>query len=55
MGALMAVAQGSANEPRVICIEIEGADNSKTAALVGKGLTFDAGGISLKWGPVWKR
>ena len=50
MGALMAVAQGSANEPRVICIEIEGADNSKTAALVGKGLTFDAGGISLKPG-----
>lgn len=50
MGSLMAVAIGSANEPRVICIEIDGQDNSKTAALVGKGLTFDSGGISLKPG-----
>jgi leucyl aminopeptidase len=50
MGSLMAVAQGSDNDPRVIIMEIEGEDNSKTAALVGKGLTFDSGGISLKPG-----
>lgn len=48
MGSLMAVAQGSARPPRVITVEIPGVDSSKTVALVGKGLTFDAGGISLK-------
>ena len=50
MGALMAVARGSANEPKVIVIEIPGESDSKTTALVGKGLTFDSGGISLKPG-----
>lgn len=48
MGALQAVAQGSNNKPRVICIEIDGESSDKTCALVGKGLTFDAGGISIK-------
>ena len=49
MGALMAVAQGSAEEPRFIVLEYEG--GSKGAApivLVGKGVTFDSGGISIK-------
>jgi len=48
MGLFVAVANGSEIEPRLITIEIDGQDNSKTVALIGKGLTFDAGGISLK-------
>ena len=48
MGSFVGVANGSPIEPRLITIEIEGKDNSKTVCLVGKGLTFDAGGISLK-------
>jgi leucyl aminopeptidase len=48
MGAFLSVNAGSFNEPRMIVIDIDGLDNSKTVALVGKGLTFDAGGVSLK-------
>lgn len=48
MGSFVGVSNGSAIEPRLITIEIDGKDNSKTVCLVGKGLTFDAGGISLK-------
>lgn len=49
MGSLMGVAQGSAADPRVIIMEYNGAAKSKTPiALVGKGLTFDTGGISIK-------
>ncbi len=48
---LLAVAQGSAEEPRFIILDYtpkgEGHD---TVALVGKGITFDTGGISLKSG-----
>ncbi len=47
MGALMSVAQGSAEEPRFIAIEYKGSDASP-AVLVGKGVTFDTGGISIK-------
>ncbi|WHQ46451.1 MAG: leucyl aminopeptidase [Candidatus Midichloria sp.] len=50
MGALLGVAQGSANEPRVVTMEWHG-NNSKPneiTALVGKGVTFDSGGINLK-------
>ena len=47
MDALMAVAQGSAQEPRFIAIEYKGADESPVV-LVGKGVTFDTGGISIK-------
>lgn len=49
MGAILAVSQGSAEEAKLICLEYRGA-NSKRApiALVGKGITFDTGGISLK-------
>ena len=49
MHALLAVAQGSAEEPRLIVLEHHGGTRgSAPLALVGKGLTFDAGGISLK-------
>jgi leucyl aminopeptidase len=49
MGALLAVAQGSAQEPRLILLRHRGgAEDEAPLVLVGKGLTFDAGGISLK-------
>jgi leucyl aminopeptidase len=47
MGALMAVAQGSAEEPRFIALEYAGA-GGPPVVLVGKGVTFDTGGISIK-------
>jgi leucyl aminopeptidase len=47
MGALMAVAQGSAEEPRFIALEYQGAEGAPVV-LVGKGVTFDTGGISIK-------
>ena len=49
-GALMGVAQGSSNEPRMVVMHWNGAPADKTAPLcfVGKGVTFDTGGISLK-------
>ncbi len=50
MGAMLGVAAGSANEPKLIVMEHLGdpqhPDNN--VALVGKGITFDTGGISLK-------
>ncbi|HKI61637.1 MAG TPA: leucyl aminopeptidase [Mariprofundaceae bacterium] len=47
--ALLAVNQGSAKEPRFIVLEYTGGKKAdKPVALVGKGLTFDAGGISIK-------
>ncbi|MDQ7004084.1 MAG: leucyl aminopeptidase [Ghiorsea sp.] len=47
--ALLAVNQGSDIEPRFIVMEYNGANNDDAPiALVGKGLTFDAGGISIK-------
>jgi leucyl aminopeptidase len=48
MGSFLSVADGGNTEPRTIVIEIDGKDNSKSIALVGKGLTFDSGGISIK-------
>ncbi len=51
MGALLAVAQGSSQTPRLIALEHRGGDpDAKPVALVGKGVTFDSGGISLKPG-----
>jgi leucyl aminopeptidase len=47
MGALMSVAQGSAEEPRFIAIEYKGSD-AAPIVLIGKGVTFDSGGISIK-------
>ncbi|GAV20771.1 leucyl aminopeptidase [Mariprofundus micogutta] len=50
--ALLAVNQGSAKEPRFIVLDYQGGKkNDAPVALVGKGLTFDAGGISIKPGP----
>jgi leucyl aminopeptidase len=47
--ALMAVARGAAEEPRVIVLRHAGRRARKTdVALIGKGITFDSGGISLK-------
>ena len=49
MEALLAVSAGSEEEPRLIVLEHRGGgDESPVLALVGKGLTFDAGGISIK-------
>jgi leucyl aminopeptidase len=51
MGALLGVAQGSAEEPRFIVLRYRGrARGEPGLALVGKGITFDTGGISLKPG-----
>jgi leucyl aminopeptidase len=47
MGALMAVAQGSVEEPRFIALEYKGAAGAPIV-LIGKGVTFDTGGISIK-------
>ncbi len=49
MGALLGVGQGSIHEPRLLVIKYNGAeDDGAPIALVGKGITFDTGGISLK-------
>ncbi|MGE4159757.1 MAG: leucyl aminopeptidase [Planctomycetota bacterium] len=49
MGGLLAVNAGSAEEPRFIVMEYRGASaSSKPLVFVGKGLTFDSGGISIK-------
>jgi leucyl aminopeptidase len=51
MGAFAAVAQGSAQEARLIVVRYEGPDaDGPLLALVGKAVTFDSGGISLKPG-----
>ena len=48
-GGILGVAAGSDEEPRFIVLEYNGAgDDVKPVALVGKGVTFDAGGISIK-------
>jgi leucyl aminopeptidase len=49
MGALLAVAQGSAQAPKLIMVRYEGAGARQApVVLVGKGITFDTGGISIK-------
>ena len=49
MGSFLSVAKGSREEPRFIIMEhIKGPKNQKPIVLVGKGITFDAGGISIK-------
>ncbi|HEY2154665.1 MAG TPA: leucyl aminopeptidase, partial [Isosphaeraceae bacterium] len=47
-GGLMGVASGSANPPRFVVLEYRGGGDRPTIALVGKGVTFDSGGLSLK-------
>ncbi|MGE0666575.1 MAG: leucyl aminopeptidase [Sphingomonadales bacterium] len=50
MGALLGVGQGSARESRLVVMEWNGAKSSKKGPVmfVGKGVTFDTGGISIK-------
>ena len=51
MGALLAVSQGSSSNrgPRVVAASYEGAgEDAPTLAIVGKGVTFDSGGLSIK-------
>jgi leucyl aminopeptidase len=50
MGGLLAVSQGGPVEPRMIVLRYSGGGNGRTLGLVGKGVTFDTGGISLKPG-----
>ena len=53
-GALLGVAQGSVNEPRMVVMQWQGASGNgrkgktKPVAFIGKGVTFDTGGISIK-------
>lgn len=52
-GLLLGVAQGSANEPRMVVMEWNGTGGAarkarKPVAFIGKGVTFDTGGISIK-------
>jgi leucyl aminopeptidase len=49
MGAFLAVGQGSAQPPRLIVMNYQGGKkNDQPFVLVGKGITFDTGGISIK-------
>jgi len=48
MGAFLGVAQGSAEPPKFIVLSYERNPGGETLAFVGKGLTFDSGGISIK-------
>ncbi|MCD8175086.1 MAG: leucyl aminopeptidase [Phascolarctobacterium sp.] len=48
MGAILAVGQGSNNAPYMIILKYNGAGDSPFTAYVGKGITFDSGGISIK-------
>jgi leucyl aminopeptidase len=48
MGGLVAVSQGSAEEPKLIVLRYASGGSGPTLGFVGKGVTFDTGGISLK-------
>ena len=48
MGSLLSVSRGSREPARLITMNYQGAGDARPVVLVGKGLTFDAGGISLK-------
>ncbi len=53
MGSLLAVARGSTNRPHLVVLKWDGATkagiaDAKPYALVGKGITFDTGGVNLK-------
>ena len=48
MGGLLGVGQGSARPPRMMAIVYNGAGSARPLAFVGKGVTFDTGGISIK-------
>jgi leucyl aminopeptidase len=48
MGALLGVSQGSRREGRLLALKWSGGGDAPLTALVGKGVTFDTGGISIK-------
>lgn len=48
MGSFLAVAQGTRQDPKLITLEYRGAGAAAPVAIVGKGLCFDTGGVSLK-------
>ncbi len=48
MGSLLAVSRGSANPPKFIVLKYDGGGDAKPFVLVGKGITFDSGGLNLK-------
>lgn len=48
MGALLAVARGSDRPPRLLVLRYRGANSDRPLAWIGKGVTFDSGGLSLK-------
>jgi leucyl aminopeptidase len=48
MGGLLAVSQGGPQEPKLIVLRYSGGGSGPTLGFVGKGVTFDTGGISLK-------
>ena len=50
MGAFASVAQGTYEEPKLIVIRYEGGGNGPLLGYVGKAVTFDSGGISIKPG-----
>jgi leucyl aminopeptidase len=50
MGSFLSVTQGSRQPPKLIVLEYNGDKKAKPHVLVGKGITFDTGGISLKPG-----
>ena len=50
MNALLAVAKGAQQPPKLIVLRYKGKRNGKSTVLIGKGVTFDTGGISLKPG-----
>ncbi|HEY5605566.1 MAG TPA: leucyl aminopeptidase [Thermoplasmata archaeon] len=47
-GALLGVAKGSVEPPRLVTLEYSGGGKEKPVVFVGKGITFDSGGIALK-------
>jgi len=48
MGSLLAVSRGSANAPKLIVLKHNGGGDAKPFVFVGKGITFDSGGLNLK-------
>jgi leucyl aminopeptidase len=50
MNSLLSVSKGSIEKPKLISLSYQGNKKSKPIVLVGKGVTFDTGGISLKPG-----
>ena len=50
LGALLAVAAGSQSKPSLVILEHKVPGAKKTLALVGKGVTFDSGGLNIKTG-----